>query len=385
LFYPALLNTAVRLIKGYSGSEPLHQYLKAYFKTEPKHGSRDRKIISSWCYNYFRVAGTPLQDVEVKIALGTFLTANQPNALVERINPAWNATITNSLEQKLEQVKDIVSPELLFPYRSSLSNQVEYKSFARSFLLQPDLFIRLRPKSREVIKTLAQSSVSFEQLSDTTLRLANGSKLPESLKPDRDYVIQDYNSQRIAGLVTKALHGNSNASVWDCCAGSGGKSIMTYDLAPRIHLSVSDRRRSILTNLEQRFKAAGLTNYKSAVFDLTKQGELCPFTEKFDFIIVDAPCTGSGTWARTPEALHFFTVDQVKEYSALQKKMVQAAVSHLKPGGKLLYATCSVFQEENEGVTDFITGTLHLKKEESHLFKGYDIKADTLFGALFTL
>jgi 16S rRNA (cytosine967-C5)-methyltransferase len=385
LFYPALLNTATRLIKSYTGSEPLHQYLKSYFKTEPKHGSRDRKVITSWCYNYFRVATAQLGTIEEKIALGTFLTATNADPLVERIRPPWNTAISNSLDEKLELVKDIISPELLFPYRNNLSNQVDFKSFAKSFLLQPDLFIRLRPGANEVIKTLSQNAVAFEQISDTTLRLPNSSKLPDKLKPDRDYVIQDYNSQLIAGLVKNALHGNPSASVWDCCAGSGGKSIMTYDMAPGIHLTVSDRRRNILTNLELRFKAAGLANYKSAVFDLTKAGELCPFTEKFDFIIADVPCTGSGTWARTPEALHFFKPPQIQEYTALQKKIVQAAVSHLKPGGKLLYATCSVFQEENEGVSDFITGTLHLKKDESHLFKGYDIKADTLFGALFTM
>jgi 16S rRNA (cytosine967-C5)-methyltransferase len=102
-----------------------------------------------------------------------------------------------------------------------------------------------------------------------------------------------------------------------------------------------------------------------------------------DFIIADVPCSGSGTWARTPEQLKFFHQEKIAQYALLQQQIVSNAIPSLAKGGYLLYITCSVFKKENEENVNFIQKNLNLELLKSDYLKGYQMQADTLFAALF--
>jgi len=156
---------------------------------------------------------------------------------------------------------------------------------------------------------------------------------------------------------------------------------MLYDIDQNVELTVSDARDSILVNLKKRFSKAGIKNYNSFVADLA-QNNLQHRTSNFELIICDAPCTGSGTWSRTPEQLYFFD-DKIDRYSTLQKKIVSNIIPRLRKNGYLLYITCSVFKKENEEVVEFIQSDSKLDLMKIELLKGYDKKADTMFVALF--
>jgi 16S rRNA (cytosine967-C5)-methyltransferase len=104
---------------------------------------------------------------------------------------------------------------------------------------------------------------------------------------------------------------------------------------------------------------------------------------KFDLIIADLPCTGSGTWARTPEQLYFFNPSKISHYSNLQRNILQNVTTRLRPGGHLVYITCSVFKKENEDVATFVSRLPGLQLQKMILLKGYDIKADSMFVAVF--
>ena len=164
---------------------------------------------------------------------------------------------------------------------------------------------------------------------------------------------------------------------------------MAHDLNPKAGFTVSDIRESILANLKKRFQKAGIKNFKSFVADLTGS----PFTPgthrdlhpPFDLIIADVPCSGSGTWSRTPEQLCFFDLKKINEYTNLQRRIISNIIKCLRPGGYLLYITCSVFKMENEVITDFIQKEFHLQLIKMELLKGYTLKADTLFAALLRL
>ena len=106
--------------------------------------------------------------------------------------------------------------------------------------------------------------------------------------------------------------------------------------------------------------------------------------ESFDIIIADVPCTGSGTWARTPEQLHFFKNNEIEKYALLQRRIVGNALPHLKTNGHLLYITCSVFKKESEENVSFFKEKYNLNLIKSEYLKGYEMQADTLFVALFT-
>jgi 16S rRNA (cytosine967-C5)-methyltransferase len=268
---------------------------------------------------------------------------------------------------------------------------MDHEEFCNSFFIQPDLFLRVRPgKEKIVIQKLEQGGIKFKKISETCLALPTASKLDEIIDIDNEAVIQDYSSQMIGTFAkSEILNRISEISVWDCCAGSGGKSIMAYDINPEIDLIVSDIRESILVNLKKRFQLAGIKNYKSFVADLTS-GNSAIKNLKPKIIICDAPCTGSGTWSRTPEQLYFFNESKIENYASLQKKIVSNVIPQLQSGGSFIYITCSVFKKENEEVVEFIKQNLsagqagfHLQLKQMEVLKGYDKKADSMFVAVF--
>ncbi|OYW79470.1 MAG: hypothetical protein B7Z27_05505, partial [Sphingobacteriia bacterium 32-37-4] len=148
---------------------------------------------------------------------------------------------------------------------------------------------------------------------------------------------------------------------------------------------VSDIRKSIIQNLAQRFDRAGIRKYQSLIADLSK-----PITApelagmQFDLIICDAPCSGSGTWGRTPEQLTQFGNQAINDFQQLQQQIVRNALPKLRSNGYFLYITCSVFEAENEAIIPFIESSFpFMKLIEQSAIKGYDVKADTMFAALF--
>jgi len=280
----------------------------------------------------------------------------------------------------------------VFPWKNELSEGMEYEEFCKSFLIQPDLFIRIRPHHAEpVLLKLDATGVNYEVIAPFTVRLPNSFKVERFFNIDVEVVIQDYSSHQIINFLP-VDHGRP-VRVWDCCAASGGKSIMAYDVNPNIELTVSDIRESILINLKKRFAAAGIKKFKSFVIDLTtahsppdsyRDTTRLPIAigTSFDLIICDAPCSGSGTWSRTPEQLFYFQKSKIDHYASLQKRIVSNVIPHLKPGGYLLYITCSVFKKENEEAVEFIKKNFRLDVVKMELLKGYDRKADTMFASL---
>jgi 16S rRNA (cytosine967-C5)-methyltransferase len=168
---------------------------------------------------------------------------------------------------------------------------------------------------------------------------------------------------------------------WDCCAASGGKSMLLHSLEPQIELLVSDVRANSLANLAERFQFAGIKKYHVKTLDLLQNNEQVLHDYQFDGILVDAPCSGAGTWGRTPEMLYFFQNNKVSNYTKLQKGIAMNVVKYLKKGKPLIYMTCSVFKAENEDVVSYLIENCSLKLEKMELVKGYQDKADSMFVA----
>jgi 16S rRNA (cytosine967-C5)-methyltransferase len=282
-----------------------------------------------------------------------------------------------------EEGYDATGLEKIFPWKEKLSEGISYDAFNRSFLIQPALFIRLRPgKEEAVMQKLKAANLEFACFDKNSIGLANAVNIEEIIDLDREAVIQDISSQKTGELLLPLRNDKvMPLKVWDCCAASGGKSIMATDVLGEIDLTVSDIRESILYNLEKRFIRAGIQKYKRFVCDLTKPGNKLP-VPGMDLVIADAPCTGSGTWGRTPEQLFYFNEEEIEKYAALQRSIAGNAVSHLKAGGYLLYITCSVFKSENEDIVKYLAGNFPMSIKEMKVIKGYDKKADTMFAAL---
>ena len=323
-------------------------------------------------------------SLEEKILTALFLCSDKSNEILAALKPEWNDKSSLPINEKLLIINASLLIQNVFPWKDELSEGIDHEKFCQSFFIQPDLFLRLRPgKEKIAMQKLQQAGIDFRRIPDTCLALPNSSKIDEIIELDREAVIQDQNSQRTGEFIkSEILNLKSEISVWDCCAGSGGKSIMAFDIDPKINLTVSDIRESIIINLKKRFEKAGVNNYKSFVTDLTTSN-LEPQTSNFELIIADVPCSGSGTWSRTPEQLYFFQERKIENYSALQKRIVSNAITQLQPGGSIVYITCSVFKKENEEVAIYIKENFHLKLKQMEVLKGYDKKADSMFVAVF--
>ena len=381
------LRTAELIIRAYDGAMPLHHYLKQLFAADKKYGSKDRKAITHACYCFYRL-GRALQNEAIadRIKIGLFLCNNVAGTWSDVFEEDWLDVWNSSLDEKIALVNARFPFDLndVFSFAAHLGESIDKQSFITSHFIQPDLHLRIRPgKEKVVSEKLLQAGIPYEGCGDACVALANATKIDQVLALNKDVVVQDLSSQRIGEMLNEIKPRPSAINTWDCCAASGGKSILAVDILKHVKLTVSDIRSSIIQNLKKRFEEAGVKNYSAFVADIAAPKSKLPHAE-YDLVICDAPCSGSGTWSRSPEQLHFFSAEKIGYYSSLQRKIVDNIIPAIKKDGYLLYITCSVFKEENEAVVDFIVNNSSLQVLRMETFKGYDKKADTMFAALFT-
>jgi len=393
-YFNLYLNAAISIVESYKGEVPLTISLKKYFSENKKLGARDRRKVSSLCYYYFRLgkAALPKLSVKDRIIAAVFLCEQEPSEFLEYYNAEWNQNAHEPVAKKEEPLTEYVSVKTLFPFEDELSEGIHHEKFSYSFFIQPDLFLRIRPKVRlGVLKKLDKSKLPYVLLNEECVALPNTTKLEEIFIIDKEVVVQDYNSQKVLDFFKpqNATFQTPLTAVWDCCAASGGKSILLYDIFnQRIDLTVSDIRPSIVLNLHQRFAKAGIKTYNYFIANLgnTAFATTLPKEQKEQLkpkiIICDAPCTGSGTWSRTPEQLYFFNKEAIEQYSHKQKSIVANAIPLLEKDGLFVYITCSVFKKENEEVVQYMQNEFGLQVVKQELLKGYDKRADSMFVAI---
>lgn len=356
-------------------------FLKKYFTSNKKYGSKDRKQISHLIYCYYRLGKLVVEgDIQERLLAGLFLCSNQPQPILEALRPEQNQHIAASLPEKLAMLSLPLDLSQVFPWHDQLSDSIDAVPFSVSHVRQPYLFVRIRPGYYKTVTTvLQQQQVPFTVISETCLALPNGTRIEDVISLNKTAVVQDYSSQQVAGLFTLLPH-NKPLKVWDCCAASGGKSIMLWDHFMQLDLTVSDIRASILTNLRNRFAEAGIKQFNSFIANAVEP--VPPIKDgTIDLVIADVPCSGSGTWSRTPEQLYYFEAGKIGEFQKLQQQIVLQTSKAVKAGGYYLYITCSVFKAENE------TQVALLQEQgftlvEQQVLKGYEQQADTMFAAL---
>ncbi len=159
-----------------------------------------------------------------------------------------------------------------------------------------------------------------------------------------EFEIQDISSQTVGWRCDP----KPGETWWDACAGEGGKTLHLSDLmANKGLIWASDRAAWRLQKLKRRAGRAKVFNFRTTVWD---GGAKLPTKTKFDGVLVDAPCSGMGTWQRNPHARWTTTMEDVRELAQVQGEILANVAPSVKPGGRLIYSVCTLTRAETAGV-----------------------------------
>jgi 16S rRNA (cytosine967-C5)-methyltransferase len=220
--------------------------------------------------------------------------------------------------------------------------------WVRSLQREPAIWLRAQPgEGRRLSNRLGQCRAFGEGALGDTLKYEGEQDLFHTREFHRGlFELQDLNSQAV-GMICDPKPGST---WWDACAGEGGKTLHLSALMRNKGLIwASDRAEWRLRKLKLRAGRAGVFNYRAALWD---GGERLPTKTRFDGVLVDAPCAGTGTWQRNPHARWTTTPADVLELSQLQLSLLSHAAPALKPGGMLIYAVCTLTASETRAVAE---------------------------------
>lgn len=243
-------------------------------------------------------------------------------------------------------------PEWLIPSLTRVfADRVGVEGAALSERAPIDIRVNtLKATRAKVAKALERYAPEETAFAFSGLRVAAprlGAKLPQLEKEAAHgkgwFEIQDEGSQ-LAALLTGAKPGQQ---VLDLCAGAGGKTLaLAAQMQNSGQIYAFDRDRQQLRPIFDRLRRAGVRNVQ--VVDAGRDEELNALGARFDAVLVDAPCTGSGTWRRRPDSKWKLKPAQLDERIAEQRVALRQAAASVKAGGRLTYVTCSVLAEENQ-------------------------------------
>ena len=354
---PLLAHAATALAELLTFSRPADQALSAYFRAHRNLGQQDRAFISETVFAVLRrkrsleaAAGSPAPHALAIAALirvfglsGRALEDSDA-ALATRIKSAQGEAFAEAVQADL--------PDWLWLRLAAEYSAAEAMAIARG-LLNPaplDLRVNLAKLSRQEALERLELEAAPTPHSPAGIRLKGKPQINRhALFLDGSLEVQDEGSQLLAYLLAP----RRGEMVADFCAGAGGKTLalsMLMHGAGRIYaMDVSEKR---LRELAPRAARAGISNVHPIV--LSGEGDIRAkrLSGKLDRVLVDAPCSGFGTLRRNPDLKWRHGEGAVAELAAKQARILKAAAKLLKPGGRLVYATCSILAEENEAVAD---------------------------------
>jgi 16S rRNA (cytosine967-C5)-methyltransferase len=368
-------DVAREVFEKFSAGYPADRTISASLRARKFLGSRDRRFISENIFALFRWWGW------IKICINTDceirrLAANQ-DTLEKALNVASKIglflekndihNLATDLSREYSIQLSALAYEKLFPdfFALKLSERIKFKDICLLFQTRPPIWLRTKHGQRERIveilkkhNAVTSSPVKFLNSikvikSDTSLYA-----LPEF--KDGLFEIQDIASQ-IIGITTGAKSGEK----WlDACAGAGGKTLQIAEMmggkGSIISQDIDDRK---ITELKRRTARASLSNVRTRIADSAKKDKRRE--QFFDGILVDAPCSCSGTWRRNPDGRWRTQESELNRFHEKQVALLNALAPSLRIGGRLIYATCSVFKHENEDVSsDFLATNKNFQLDE---------------------
>ncbi len=357
------------LTKSFSEGRPADRVIADEMRrNHGKWGSRDRRVISESVFAVLRWYG---------VLNGEGISG--PEAMVCRAWELENAfdpavSIPEAVENLAARMKwkpgrrlsfaEIVRDSLPEWVQEELPADTDTGEYVRWLLRRPPVWMRAASGGAdELAKILAEEGIEATPgpLPHSISTRPSGVNLYGTAAFRRGlFEIQDLASQAIGAVAAP----RSGERWWDPCAGAGGKTLLLADAMERRGTVIaSDVRSWKLEDLRKRARRGGFPNIETRDFEtvLRRSGR----RSGFDGVLVDAPCSCSGVWRRNPDGRWTLNRGEVDELTVIQREILERVSGTVKPGGALVYATCSVFPRENEAaVADFLSGHPEFRLEE---------------------
>ena len=341
---------------------PADGTLSRYFREHPRLGSRERGVIAESIYGLLRNksvytsfaesgSGSSMRRLTL-LGLADAVGVDALGGLTEE-ETAWLQRVMEIDRSHLPVLMKANLPAWLWEKLSARFGEAQALELAVSLNTSAPLDLRvnsIKGQRDDVIAALAQAPILAEPTpySVTGLRVKKKPSIQNlPLFKDGTIEVQDEGSQLLAQLVG-ARRGEMVA---DFCAGAGGKTLALGALmrnTGRLYaFDISEKR---LAKLKPRLARSGLSNVHPVVIAHEKDAKIKRLAGKLDRVLVDAPCSGLGTLRRNPDVKWRQTPEGVAELNAKQASILASASRMVKAGGRLVYATCSILDEENEAI-----------------------------------
>lgn len=374
------LSDAIALLQPLN--QPADTALRAFFRRQSELGQRDRSIVAEGIFAWLRRKRTleAYAGSTVPRRLALTVLARELGHSVRELEPVMNASERAWLAERKAAAVDATPaqqanvPDWLWERLGTFLSDPERDALVRSWQKPAPLDLRvntLTARREDVRAALARDGIASEPTpySPLGLRLADKPALQEhALFRAGQFEVQDEGSQ-LLGLLTGAKRGEM---VVDFCAGAGGKTLLLGAMMRsqgRLYaFDTSDRR---LANLRPRLQRSGLSNVHPQLIAHERDVKIKRLAGKIDRVLVDAPCSGLGTLRRNPDLKWRQSPEAVIEMGDKQRRILDAAATLVKPGGRLVYATCSVLPEENQNVVEAFLAC----HPEFHLLDAWDLLA----------
>lgn len=280
--------------------------------------------------------------------------ANYVNAVLRNIseNIETYKKIDDNEGKDYLSIKYSFNPDII-TYLSNYYGEEKLEDILSSLSQRPKISIRvndMKINTKDLSRILAAKGIKTyrSSLSKNALIIDNPNDLTE-LKEFKEgmFTIQDQASIKVSEI----LDPKPSSKILDLCAAPGSKSSHLLQITgDKGYLVANDISKDKLTKIEENFTRMGLKNYEIRNFDARDNIE--EFKDYFDYILVDAPCSGLGVIRRKPEIKLFRTRKEIDDLSIIQKEILNKALDYLKPGGKLVYSTCTIGNQENRDVIE---------------------------------
>lgn len=348
--------------------EPADRALRTVMGDQKKYGSRDRRLFGDALFAWFRWYGAVR---EIPLARGLcvawYLDSRPWVPALEAILgdvqlpcPVPIGGDTPPVERKAlaERAFGLTLPEVKawLPewVLAETRDWTTADELLRTVIFRPPTWLRVdaeaRPALHEVL--LAGGGIWAGEASPNAYAFEDPGTVHALLRNHADVLeIQDIASQQVVRLCAPS----AGQSWWDACCGAGGKSLQLLDESGRdLDLTCTDRREHVLREISRRGRKHGLARTRRYALDLLKDPERPNIP--FDGILVDAPCSGQGTWARNPDAAWRTQERDIRQHARRQLKMLETVAPALKPAGKLVYSVCSLTRSETTDVVQAFLG-----------------------------